>query len=280
MKTELKISLLKSLFVFGAVIEARDAYTGGHVWRVARFAKMLAKKAGVPELEIFKAFIGGVIHDLGKVGVPDNILNKPGKLTDEEFLVMRTHPQTGKKILAAHPLAYLVLDAVSRHHERADGEGYPKGSTAEETPIVAKIITVADAFDAMTSTRPYRKGMKKEQALYILQTHSGSQFNAALVEHITSLNETNELDEIIGHSDEGSPLVGCPKCGPIIAVPRNKHDGDTVCCASCKGKFELHKKADTFDVEFKGEKELTAQPEIDLEQFEEMAIEVARYIEL
>jgi len=171
-----------------------------------------------------------------------------------------------------------VLDAVGRHHERADGAGYPEGMAAEEIPVTSKIITIADAFDAMTSTRPYRKGMAREQAIYILRKDSGTQFDGALVEGLVELIEAGRLDKIIGHSDESRPLVLCPKCGPIIAVPRSKKEGDTICCGSCKGKFELYNKDDTFDVEFKGEKVVTAQPEIDLEQLEEMVQAISKYM--
>jgi putative nucleotidyltransferase with HDIG domain len=187
MKTGLDSGLLKSLLVFGAVIEARDAYTGGHVWRVARLAEKLAKKAGLSGNAIFLAAIGGFIHDIGKVGIPDSILNKPDRLTDLEYEIMRTHPQTGKKILSMHPLAPLVIDAISHHHERADGDGYPEGIPREEVSIGSRIVTIADAFDAMTSTRPYRKGMTKEKAIAILQSESGSQFDGALVDLLVDL---------------------------------------------------------------------------------------------
>lgn len=280
MKVDLDIGLLKSLLVFGAVIEARDAYTGGHVWRVAQFSELIAKKTGLSEEQVFRAFIGGLVHDLGKVGVPDSILNKPGKLTDLEYEIMRTHPQTGRKILAAHPLAPLVLDAISHHHERADGQGYPEGIPRDEISISSRIVTIADAFDAMTSTRPYRAAMKKEKAISILQSNSDSQFDTTLVDCLVDLSAANRLDGIIGHSDDSRPLLTCPVCGPIIAVPRNKKDSDKIYCNSCKNEFELHKKDDFFGIESTGRNLLTAQPEIDVEQIEEMAIKAPKQIDL
>ena len=270
MKIELDRGLLKSLLIFGTVIEARDAYTGGHTWRVAQFSKILAEKAGLSESEVFVTSLGGFVHDIGKVGIPDHILNKPGALTDQEFSIIKTHTMTGYNIISEHPLAALVLDAVSHHHERVDGKGYPEGIQAENLTIHSKIISIADAFDAMTSTRPYRTGLTKEKAVSILTSERGAQFDSTLIDVFIGLAISDELDEIIGHSDEATPLLNCPVCGPIIAVPRNKRNGDTIYCNSCKGKFELHIKEDTFDVEFKNEKLFTVQPEIDFEQIAEI----------
>jgi HD-GYP domain-containing protein (c-di-GMP phosphodiesterase class II) len=258
--------LLKSLMVFGAVIEARDAYTGGHTWRVAWFAKKLAERAGLSKQGAFLAALGGFVHDIGKVGVPDSILNKPSALTAEEYAIMQSHPATGKMILAEHPLAPLVLDAVCYHHERVDGKGYPGAVGGEQQSVISRIIAISDAFDAMTSTRSYRAAMKKEKAIALLREQRGLQFDAALVDCFARLAQTAGLDWIIGHSDESRPLLHCPVCGPIVAVPGGKQDGDAIYCHACKGKFELHIKGDTFDLEFKNERDLSVRPEIDLQQ--------------
>jgi HD-GYP domain-containing protein (c-di-GMP phosphodiesterase class II) len=280
MKMELNRDLLKSLLVFGAVIEARDAYTGGHVWRVARFSEILARREGLSNQETFRASMGGFIHDIGKVGIPDNILNKPGKLTELEYEIMRTHPQIGTKILAAHPLAPLVIDAINHHHERTDGHGYPEGIPTKEISIYSKIVAIADGFDAMTSTRVYRKGMTKEKAVLILQENSDSQFDASIVDHLAELSASGELNQIIGMSDDGRPLLTCPSCGPIIAVPRNKKDGDTITCNSCKTSFVLSKSESFFKIESKGDKLPAAQPEIDVDQIDEIARRAPVEIEL
>ena len=103
--------------------------------------------------------IGGFLHDLGKIGIPDAILRKRDKLTDDEMAIMKTHPDVGARLLAGHPLADLVRDAVLLHHETLDGSGYPKGIAGPDIPIAARIVGLCDAFDAMTSTRPYRAGM-------------------------------------------------------------------------------------------------------------------------
>lgn len=279
MKIELDSGLLKSLLSFGSVIEARDAYTGGHTWRVAQYSKKLAAKAGLSDSEIFISFLGGYIHDIGKVGIPDHILNKTEALTNQEYDIIKSHTTTGKNILVEHPLSVLVLDAVSHHHERVDSKGYPDGVDGTDLSIFSRIISIADAFDAMTSTRSYRVGMSKEKAISILKNEKGKQFDSTLANLFIELTVDGKLDGIIGHSDKETPLLDCPVCGPIIAVPQNKKNGDIIYCNSCKGKFELHIKADTFEVEFKNEKLFTVQPEIDTKQIEKIAQKAPSLIE-
>jgi len=269
MKISIDKGLLKSLLVFGSVIEARDAYTGGHTWRVSQYSKQLAMNANLDKDQIFLALLGGYIHDLGKVSIPDNILNKPEALSDSEFSVMRNHAFIGKSIFSEHPLSPLVLDAVAHHHERIDGRGYPESMNGKKLSILARIVSIADAFDAMTSTRPYRKGMPKQKALTILQEEKGKQFDADLVDSFVSLNEKNILDHIIGHSDEGAAMHSCPGCGPIIAVPKDKQPGDHIHCPSCHGKFELHLDKDDFALDFKEMMESNIQPETDMGQINE-----------
>jgi response regulator RpfG family c-di-GMP phosphodiesterase len=280
MKMKLDKGLIKSLLVFGAVIEARDAYTGGHIWRVARFAEIIARVEGLNDRETFRASMGGFIHDLGKVGISDNILNKPGPLTDIEYEIMRGHPEIGRKIIAAHPLAPLVIDAIGHHHERSDGNGYPEHIPGNSISIYSKIVTIADAFDAMTSTRSYREGMTKERAGDILQENSGSQFDSKIVNHLIELCKSGGLNHIIGHSDFEKPMLTCPCCGPTIAVPREKEDGDSIHCNHCKTSFVLNKKESFFEIEPTGDKLLTAQPEIDVIQIDEIARRAPAEIEL
>ena len=157
--------LLKSLLIMADIIEARDPYTGGHVWRVSQFAKLLATKIGLLEDEIIKISIAAYLHDMGKVGIPDDILKKAEALTDEEYAIIKTHPSIGGKLLGSHPLAEMVTSAANDHHERMDGKGYPRGLSGKQISLTVSIISIADAFDAMTSVRPYRKGMSVEQAL-------------------------------------------------------------------------------------------------------------------
>jgi len=258
--------LLKSLLVLGSVIEARDAYTGGHAWRVAQFAKLLAEKAGLGTSEAFVAALGGYVHDLGKVGISDAVLHKAAPLSDQERQSMRTHPAIGRDLLADHPLGALVLEAVFRHHERFDGEGYPEALRREDLDVYPRIVSVADAVDAMTSTRPYRKALDLSEAVRRLREEKERQFDGMLVDHMAALAEAGALDRVIGHSDHGTPLVRCAACGPVIAVPRSARDGDTVHCRVCRGKHRLHTRGGTFEAEFLDEKALALAIEPELEQ--------------
>ncbi|KAF0190464.1 MAG: metal dependent phosphohydrolase [Gammaproteobacteria bacterium] len=123
MRIDVDRPLLKSLLLIGAVVEARDAYTGGRLWRVSRFSRLLAEQAGLSGDEIARISVGGFLHDLGKVGVPDAIVNKPARLTNDEYDIIKTHPAIGEGRIAEHPLAVLAQDAIRHHHERVDGGG-------------------------------------------------------------------------------------------------------------------------------------------------------------
>jgi len=260
--------LLKSLLVMTDVIEARDTYTGGHVWRVSQLSKTLALKLGLSNDEAIHASIGGYLHDLGKIGIPDVILKKPEKLTDVEFDTIKTHPTIGANLLSEHPLGNLVLDVVIHHHERMDGRGYPNKIDGDELSLNAQIVGLTDAFDALTSSRPYRKGTKIENAISILMKDSGSHFNPNLLAALQTLSLTPELIHIVGHSDEGIPLIDCPACGSIFSISRRTRDGDVAFCRTCTGKHVMHKKANTFEAEFSGvtgtPHDLQPQPDMDV----------------
>lgn len=225
--------LLQSLFVMAWMVEARDPYTGGHLWRVSQYSQLLARDSGLPESDVARIALGGFLHDLGKVGVPDAILNKPDRLTDEEYEIIKTHPDIGARLLADHPLAALARDAVLYHHERPDGAGYPHGLTDGQIPMDARIVGICDAFDAMTSNRPYRRGMAIEQALYVIEDNRGRQFEHSLAQRFVALGRDGLLNDIAGHSDKGIPVQECPLCGPTIVVRRGQHDGDHVYCRHC-----------------------------------------------
>ena len=231
--------ILASLLVAAWMVEARDPYTGGHLWRVSQFAMILARKANLPEVEAQRIAVAGFLHDLGKIGIPDAILGKPGRLTEEEYDVIKTHPRIGSRMLAGHPLASLVDAAVLMHHEMPNGKGYPRGIAGNDIPIDARIIGVCDAFDAMTSARPYRKGMSRDQAQRIIDNNLGEQFDENFGRLLIELGDAGELDHIIAHSDEGIPLLACPVCGPTIVRRHDQHVGSQLACPSCLGAFEL-----------------------------------------
>ena len=257
--------LLASLMIMGSVVEARDAYTGGHLWRVGQFARLTADSIGLDRDGVFLAAMGGFLHDLGKIGVPDAILNKADALTEAEYAVIQTHPAIGRSVLSEHPLAPLALDAVSYHHERPDGKGYPEKLAGEDVPLVARIVGICDAFDAMTSTRPYRRGMPVDRAYAVLVEHRGSQFDAPLVDAFLALGRAGRLDAFIGHSHHGHRLAECPYCGPIIAT-HGALDGSLRHCRACGGEFRLHRQAEGFVLEETGAHaalaQLTPQPDL------------------
>lgn len=235
----LRDQVLASLLVMAWVVEARDPYTGGHLWRVSRYASLLAERAGLPRHECARISIGGFLHDLGKVGVPDAILRKPDRLSGWEYEQMQTHPELGERMLAGHPLAALVRDEVLLHHERPDGRGYPKGMSAEQIPMGPRVVGICDAFDAMTSSRPYRAGLPIAEALARLEAGLGQQFDAALGRIMLNLGREGLLDHIVGHSDDGIPLRACMTCGPTLVVRREQRPGEHIACPSCGGDYQL-----------------------------------------
>ena len=246
-----KESLLNTLLSLSMIVEARDPYTGGHLWRVSQFSKLLAQAVGLSRRDIVLCEIGGFLHDLGKVGVPDAILNKPERLSDIEYSVIRTHPSVGSRLLANHPLANLAMDAVVGHHERPDGNGYPNGISGEVIPQVARIVSIADAFDAMTSTRAYRKGMPIEAALLIIGNELGTQFDSELAKVFIALNATDQLSHVVGHSEPGLPLRWCP-CGAPVVLRSAQHNGDFVYCRNCGGEAKIHKNGGKAEIELTG----------------------------
>lgn len=231
--------MLASLLALAWVVEARDPYTGGHLWRVARYAALLGERAGWTAALCARAAIGGFLHDLGKIGIPDAILRKPAALSDTEYEVIRTHPEVGARLLAGHPLADLALDAVLMHHERPDGTGYPARLAGEQVPPMARVVGICDAFDAITSTRPYRAGLPVGAALEQIARGGGAQFDASLAQQFIALGSDGLLDHIAGHSDDGIPLQLCLNCGPTLVVRREQVAGQAVFCRNCGGQYRL-----------------------------------------
>ncbi len=174
-------------------IEIRDSYTRGHTDRVRLAAEAIATKLGWDSDRLFDLWMCCTLHDVGKIGVPDRILNKPGKLTDEEFRIMRTHPVIGAKIVEDVPFLGPALPYILYHHERWDGAGYPEGLKGEDIPIEGRILSVADTFDAIISDRPYRKGGPIERAVDELKLHAGTQFDPEIVEAFLELLSEHNL---------------------------------------------------------------------------------------
>lgn len=185
--TQTNQSILKSLAV---ALEERDSYTSGHSKRVAYYMRHIAKQMGYTEDELEVIYTGGLLHDIGKIGVEDRILFKPGKLTEQEYELIKQHPVRGEALLRRLYMRQsrrfdkdvnMILSITRSHHERFDGRGYPDQLKGEQIPLIARIAAVADAFDAMTSNRAYRRGLSYSKACQEIQDHSGTQFCPVVV---------------------------------------------------------------------------------------------------
>ncbi len=180
-----------------SAIDAKDRYTSGHSNRVAYFSASLAEQLGLSKADRDTIYLAGLLHDIGKIGIDDQILNKPGELTAEEFEQIKLHPQLGYEILKGVSQLNKVLPMVLHHHEAWDGSGYPHGLKATETPQLARIMAVADAFDAMSSDRPYRKGMPDEKLDAIFRAGSGSQWDPEVIDAFFEIrDEVRRIAEV------------------------------------------------------------------------------------
>ncbi len=179
-----------------ASIDAKDGYTHRHSERVAAFASRIAQEMEVSEDEIEMVQLAALLHDVGKIGVPESILNKPGRLTEEEFAHMRRHPLFGLKILShiRSPRFRGILPAVRSHHERWDGNGYPDGLARDEIPMIGRILAVADFLDALTSDRAYRDGLDFDQVVMMIEEGAGEHFDPAVAEAAVELHSRGELE--------------------------------------------------------------------------------------
>ena len=192
----LHMNTIESLAI---AIDAKDQTTHGHVRRTQIYATEMGKLLKVKESELRALVAGALLHDIGKLAVPEYILNKPGKLTEAEFAKMKIHPTVGGDILKRVNFPYPVEDIVRYHHEKWDGSGYPRGLMAEQIPLVARIISVVDFYDATRCDRPYRKGMKREDSLALLHKMTGSSFDPKVVDLFSE--HVAEFDTLIGNED-------------------------------------------------------------------------------
>jgi len=240
MRTEMEQELV-GLFTMAAMIEARDPYTVGHAWRVSRYSRLVAENSVQSEEVIAQVSIAGFLHDLGKIGISDAILMRPEHLIESEYEIVKTHSAVGARLLSGHPLGKMLCDVVRHHHEQFDGNGYPDQLSGLGIPLGARIVAVCDAFDAMTSTRPWRRAMPLEKALTIIEGGYGHQFDRDFAERLVRLARAGDLNHILGHSDLGVPVQECPTCGPTVNVFRTHQPGDKVYCRLCASEFEVQR---------------------------------------
>jgi hypothetical protein len=219
--TTLSSTQAKTLSTFASTIELRDPFTGGHSNRVARNARAVALAMDVEEHMIRGVYWAGLLHDLGKVAVPESILLKPGPLTPDEVLVMRRHSAVGADLLEAVSSDFRpIAEGVRAHHERWDGEGYPRGLAGRAIPVIGRVLAVVDVFEALTCTRPYRGPSRPEEALAYLRQHAGTQFEAPLVDVFEELFWQGEIHIGPDPRDQvpdgmGRPTLGLPE-EPIV----------------------------------------------------------------
>jgi putative nucleotidyltransferase with HDIG domain len=179
---DMRKNYFDTLNVLVRAIEASDPYTSGHSMRVSAYAEAIAKQVGLPQNKIDLIKSAALLHDIGKIGIDKNILNKVGRLEKEEFEAIKSHPEIGATIIA--DLSYLsnISDIIRHHHERNDGKGYPDGLSYDKIPLETSILTIADSFDAMTTNRPYRSSLSLEAALQEIKDNGGTQFNPDIVD--------------------------------------------------------------------------------------------------
>jgi HD-GYP domain-containing protein (c-di-GMP phosphodiesterase class II) len=219
---ELFLGTVKAL---AAAIDGKDPYTRGHSERVSRFSVATAQALGLSDEEIEKIRISALLHDVGKIGIDDRVLKKPSALTDEEFEIMKTHPQKGYKIMSQIPAMRDFLPGMYMHHEMINGQGYPQGLKGDELPMQARIVSVADTFDAMTTERPYQRAMDLEAALTRLKSFIGTRYDARVVAAFIAACEAGKIRPgatraMRNQSDLRSipPVLSSPTPDSLIAV--------------------------------------------------------------
>ena len=195
----LRDSYVSTLGALAALLETKDRLTETHSLRGVRYAIALGKAAGLSPAQLTQLEYGSLLHDIGKIGVADFVLKKTGPLTEEEWQIMRQHPAIGYNVLKNLEFLHNSLPIVLHHQERYDGRGYPNGLKGEQIPLLARIFTIADAFDAMTSDRPYRKSMRPDAAIQEMKRNSGTQFDPKMTEIFVRLWTDGRLNHIDGH---------------------------------------------------------------------------------
>lgn len=191
---DMRQAYLNTIKALSSALEEKDPYTKGHSERVEKYSAMLAREVGA-KVDFQQLQYAAIFHDIGKIGIYDTILNKPGKLTDEEFDLIKQHPGKGMNILGNVGFLKKATEIIGAHHEYLDGSGYPKGLKENQIPLESKIITVVDIYDAVTTDRPYRKALTDEEAIEILRKESGTRLDPGLVEAFIKLQKEGRLVE-------------------------------------------------------------------------------------
>ncbi len=197
-----------------SALDARDPYTGNHSRRVSDTATLLAKMLGLSDDEIQEIHIAAHLHDIGKIGIPDSVLLKPGRLDDEEWKMMKRHPQIGADILAKSPRFSRISAIILHHHERYDGKGYPFGAKEQEIPLGSRIIAVCDSIDAMASARAYRKALPLDTVYEEIEKNIGLMYDPDVAKKI--LDNRSIIEEVYGHKELCGECHFCHENGDDI----------------------------------------------------------------
>jgi putative two-component system response regulator len=204
---ELQVTRLQIIHCLGRAAEYKDNETGFHVLRMAHYARLIAEAAGLGKTLSETLFLAAPMHDIGKIGTPDHILLKPGKLDEDEWKVMRAHTTVGGEIIGGHedPLLSMARTVALAHHEKWDGTGYPSGIKGDAIPLVGRVVAIADVFDALTSERPYKKAWTVDAAMEFIVSGAGSHFDPSLIEPLKSVL-TQMLIVKEKYADGGDPV--------------------------------------------------------------------------
>jgi len=252
-----------TLIVLANAIELRDHYTVGHTWRVTNFTIEVAKELGWSEEKLKEVRMGGVLHDVGKIAVDDAILRKPDRLTEEEFEKIKIHPEKGAQLLADVDFLEPLIPYCLYHHERYDGKGYPYGLKGEEIPIEGRAVAVGDTFDAITSNRPYRKGLDPEKAIQIIEEGKGTQFDPECADALIRCYRNGKIDRILQDYHKSSERsIACPFCSTFIQLDESTFEGAEVSCDVCHRAVQVLRKNDAWFGELVPEAKRTSAAKI------------------
>jgi HD-GYP domain-containing protein (c-di-GMP phosphodiesterase class II) len=243
---ELEQSYQDTLTVLANAIEMRDHYTVGHTWRVTNVAVMIGRELGWDDDKLQECQMGGVLHDVGKIAVNDAILRKTSELDDEEYAKMKVHPERGANLMRDLKRLVPLIPYALCHHERYDGKGYPAGLAGDAIPIEGRVVAVADAFDAMTSNRPYRKGLDPAYAVGEIEKMAGTQFDPVIVAALRKSYDDGKIEPLIQDFNKGKLSIVCPFCSTSIRMPEGSEAGDMFQCEVCQRRVRVLFQNDTY----------------------------------
>lgn len=244
---ELESDFQTTLRLLSNAIEMRDHYTLGHTFRVTKYSVAIARELGWSEERLIEVEMGGVLHDVGKIAIPDAILGKADKLTDEEYAMMKIHPQRGADMMKDCKKLEPLIPYCLYHHEQFDGSGYPHGLVGDLIPIEGRVVAVGDTFDAITSNRPYRDGRSAEVGLDIILKCKGTQFDPECVDAFVRAFKKGRIEPFMQRTqDDDCEGVVCPFCSAFIVIPLDSAEDDLHKCNVCYRMVKLQAQHDMF----------------------------------